>query len=233
MAPQITAPGDLDRVAAAEGLTVQETGFFSRDEPIMGLGSSPEVAARAFQMQQGQVAGRVTTPRGVAFLTLTGVQASYVPKLEEVNDQVHEAVVKDKARQLAATRAADIATRLKAAPDFAAAAKSLNLEAKETDFINQGSALPDLGVSPEVDKVAFALDKGAVSDPISTSTGTAIVKVIDKTVATPELISAQKDSFREQILEERRNRFFTDYMTAAKQRMQIQVSPDAVQRIVG
>jgi peptidyl-prolyl cis-trans isomerase D len=233
MAPQITAPGDLDRVAAAEGLTVQETGFFARDEPIMGLGSAPEVAARAFQMQQGQVAGRVNTSRGIAFLTLTGIQASYVPKLDEVKDAVREAVVKNKARDLAAARAQEIAARLKAAPDFAAAAKSLNLEAKDTDFISRGSALPDLGVSPEVDKVAFALDQGAVSDPISTSAGTAIVKVLEKSVASDELIEAQKDTFRRQLLDERRNRFFTDYMTAAKARMQIQVSPEAVQRIVG
>jgi peptidyl-prolyl cis-trans isomerase D len=231
--PQIKAPGDLDRVAAAEGLKVQETGFFSRDEPIMGLGSAPEITARAFAMQQGQVSDQVTTSRGPAFLTLTAVQASYVPKLDEVKDQVHEALVKQKALALSTEKAKAVAAQLAKASDFAAEAKALKLEAKETDFIARGSALPDLGVSPAVDKVAFALDKGAVSDPIPTANGTAIVKVVDKTVASDELINAQKDNFREQILDERRNRFFTDYMNAAKQRMRIQLNPDAVKRIVG
>jgi peptidyl-prolyl cis-trans isomerase D len=233
VAPQIKAPGDLDRVAAAEGLTVEETGFFSRDEPIVGLGVSPDVASRAFQMEQGQVSPEVRTPRGVIFLTVTGTQASYVPKLDEVKDQVHEAVVKEKARELSASRAGEIAARLKEAPDFARAARGLNLEAKDTDFITRGSPLPDLGVAPEVDKVVFALDTGAVSDPITTASGTAIVKVLERAVATPETIDAQKDRFREELLEERRNRFFSAYMTQAKQRMRIQVSADALQRITG
>src|SRR5262249_33189679 len=35
---QIAKAADLDRVAKANGLTVQESGFFARDEPILGLG---------------------------------------------------------------------------------------------------------------------------------------------------------------------------------------------------
>src|SRR5471030_3208107 len=37
---QIARPADLDKVAKAQGLTVQESGFFARDEPILGLGPS-------------------------------------------------------------------------------------------------------------------------------------------------------------------------------------------------
>ena len=36
---QISKPADLDKVAKAQGLTVQESGFFARDEPILGLGA--------------------------------------------------------------------------------------------------------------------------------------------------------------------------------------------------
>ncbi len=48
---QITKPADLDKVAKAQGLTVQESGFFARDEPILGLGPSPEAANKAFDMK--------------------------------------------------------------------------------------------------------------------------------------------------------------------------------------
>ena len=47
LSKQISKPADLDKVAKAQGLAVQETGFFARDEPIMGLGPSPEAASRA------------------------------------------------------------------------------------------------------------------------------------------------------------------------------------------
>ena len=48
---QISKPADLDKVAKAQGLTVQESGFFARDEPILGLGPSPEAANKAFEMK--------------------------------------------------------------------------------------------------------------------------------------------------------------------------------------
>ena len=37
-ASEISKPADLDTVAKAQGLDVQESGFFARDEPILGLG---------------------------------------------------------------------------------------------------------------------------------------------------------------------------------------------------
>ncbi len=71
---ELTSPADLDRVAKARGLTVQETGFFARDEPVMGLGPAPEVNARAFEMKEGEMSGAVRAARGEVFLTLAGRQ---------------------------------------------------------------------------------------------------------------------------------------------------------------
>ena len=58
---QISKPADLDKVAKAQGLAVQESGFFARDEPILGLGPSPEAASRAFDMKIGEVSPAVRT----------------------------------------------------------------------------------------------------------------------------------------------------------------------------
>src|SRR4029077_12879654 len=81
-------PADLDKVAKAQGLTVQESGFFARDEPILGLGPAPEAANKAFEMKQGDVSGALRASRGFIFETLIAKQDPYVPKLEEVKDRV-------------------------------------------------------------------------------------------------------------------------------------------------
>ena len=36
---ELNKPADLDTIGKANGLEVQETGFFAREEPIMGLGA--------------------------------------------------------------------------------------------------------------------------------------------------------------------------------------------------
>ena len=91
--------------------------------------------------------------------------------------------------------------------------------------------MPDLGVSPAVEQAAFSLPEGAVSEPIATDTGTAIVKVVEKKEVTPAEWQAAKDQFRDQLLTERRNRFFSAYMVKAKQRMKIEVNREVLRRV--
>jgi len=233
LAKQITKPADLDKVAKTQGLVVQESGFFAREEPILGLGPAPEAANRAFEMKEGEVAGPLRTSRGFVFQTFVAKQDPYVPKLEEVKDRVRDEVVKQKARDLTKQKAAEIAAKLKAAPDFEKAAKAAGFEAKTTDLIPRDSPIPDLGQAAEVDAVAFSLPVGAVSDPVATDNATAVVKVLEKQEVSPDEWTNNKDRFREEVLNDRRNRFFAAYMTKAKQKMKIEVNREALQRAVG
>jgi peptidyl-prolyl cis-trans isomerase D len=232
LAKEISKPADLDKVAKARGMTVQESGFFARDEPTLALGTSPEASARVFQMKQGEVEGPVQTSRGFAFITLLNRQDPYVPQLPEVKDRVREAVITQKARELATQKAQELAAKLKSAPDFEKAAKAAGVEPKTTEFLTRESPLPDLGAAPAVEEAAFKLPVGATSDPIATDSGTAIIKVLEKQVVSPADLANVKDKFREELLADRRNRFFSAYMAKAKQRMKIEVNRETVQRVV-
>ena len=229
---QISKPADLDKVAKAQGLTVQESGFFARDEPILGVGPSPEAAARAFEMKQGEVSGPLRASRGFVFETLVAKQDPYVPKLEEVKDKVRDEVVKQKARDLSKQKATEIAAKLKSAPDFEKAAKAAGVEAKTTELIPRDSPIPDLGTAPAVEDIAFSLPVGAVSDPVPTDNATAVIKVLEKQEVSADEWKNNRDRFREEILADRRNRFFAAYMSKAKQKMKIEVNREALQRAV-
>jgi peptidyl-prolyl cis-trans isomerase D len=230
----ISRPADLDRVAKANGLTVQETGFFARDEPIMGLGPAPEATNRAFEMNQGDVSGALRVARGFVFQTLVAKQDSYVPKLDEVKDRVRDEVLKEKARALSREKAATIAAKLKSAGgDFEKAARAAGVEAKTTELITRDQPIPELGAAPAVEDAAFKLPVGAVSDAIVTDNGTAVIKVLEKKETTADEWKTAKDRFREELLTDRRNRFFGAYMVKAKQKMKIEVNRDTLQRVIG
>ena len=233
LAPQIGKPGDLDSVAAANGLQVQESSFFARDEPVMGLGASPEVSARTFQLNPGDVTDAVRTGRGYVFLTLVTRQDPYVPKLDEVKERVREEVIKLRARELSRQKAAQLTSTLKTAADFEKAAKAAGSAAETTELITRDAPIPQLGIAPAVSDLAFKLPVGAVSDPIATDQGTAIVKVLEKQEVSPTELLSNKDRFREELLADRKNRFFGAYMVKAKEKMKIQVNRAALQRVVG
>ncbi len=176
---------------------MQESGFFARDEPILSLGASPEVVARAFDMNQGAVSGAISTSRGIVFITVTGKNDSYIPKLDEVKDKVRDEVVKEKAREFGRQKAAELAVKIKNAPDFEKAAKAGGFTAETTELLTRDAPIPGLGLAPAVTDAAFKLPKGAVSDPISTDTGSAIIKVLDKQEVSDTEITSNKDRFRE------------------------------------
>ena len=230
---EIAKPADLDKVAKSQGTTVLESGFFARDEPVIGLASSPEVAARAFDLKQGEVTSPLKTSRGFAFVTLVAKQEPYVPKLDEAKDKVREEVTKQKARDLSRQKAAEIAVKLKGAADFEKAAKGAGVEAKTTELIAHDAPLPDIGVAAPVMDAAFKLPAGGVSDAIVTDNGTVVAKVLEKKEVTPSEWTEAKDRFREELLTDRRNRFFNAYMVKAKQRMKIEVNRETLQRVVG
>ena len=139
----------------------------------------------------------------------------------------------EKAVEMAKQRAASIATELKSAKDFAAAAKRAGLEIKTTELVARGSAIPDLGISESIDNVAFALPQGGVSDAITTPTGTAIVRVVEKVNVTDAEVEAGKDQLRDELVNLRRDKFFGAYMQKAKQGLKITTREDTLARVVG
>jgi len=230
---RIKKPADMDTVGKEAGLVVSETGFFARDEPVPGIGPTPDVTNQAFQMKDGEVSRGLQSPRGPMYITVTGRREPYVPNLDEVKDRVRDDVIKVHAAELSKQKAGEIAAALRSAKDFAAAAKAQGLEAKDTQLITRGSPIPDVGVSQEVDKAAFTLPAGGVSDPIAMPTATVIVRVAERQEVTPDAFKTAKETFRTQLLNERRAQFFESYMAKAKQGMKIQVNADVAKRIIG
>jgi peptidyl-prolyl cis-trans isomerase D len=230
---RISNANDLATAANENSASVQESGFFAREDPIPGLGAAPQVVTTAFQLADNAVSKAITSPRGPVWVTVSGKRDPYVPTLEEVRERVREDVVRTKARELSRQRASGIAASLRSARDFAAAAKAQGLEAKDTELLPRESAIPDVGISPEVDKVAFQLPVGGVSEPVVTADATVIVRVAEREDVTAAKLAESKDTFREQLLSERRNQFFTAFLNKAKQNMKIEIFTDVARRATG
>jgi peptidyl-prolyl cis-trans isomerase D len=231
IATEVKAPADLDKAANTRGLKVQESPFFTRTEPIPGLGASPEVSEAAFSLEQGKVSGPLRTGTGVAFLTVTGSEAARVPALSEVKDRATNDLKRKKAQDLAKARAQATATTLKGAADFGGAAKAAGLTLRNADGIVRGAAIPEVGPSPAVDQAAFSLPVGSVSDPIPTPNGAVVVKVVSRTDVPTADLAKNRDAIRRELASQKRAQFFASYMTKAKQGMGITIDQAVIQRL--
>ena len=111
--------------------------------------------------------------------------------------------------------------------------KRAGLEIKTTELLARGSAIPDLGMSEAIDAAAFSLPQGGVSDAIATPTGTAVIRVAERVNVTDAEIELGKDTLREELVNQRRDRFFAAYMEKAKTALRINIRQDILAQVTG
>ena len=179
---RITKPADLDTIAKEIGTAVKETDFFAATDPVPGLGQAPAVSASAFQLKDNEVSKALETAAGPVYITVSAKKAAYVPALDEVKDRVRDDATLAKAAELSKQKAADVATSLKAAKEFAAAAKAQGLEAKDSGLVTRGAALPDIGINADVEAAAFGAATGTVVGPVTTPSGAVVVRVAEREI---------------------------------------------------
>jgi peptidyl-prolyl cis-trans isomerase D len=231
IAQQAKTAADLQQAAASRGLTVAESGFFTRDEPIASLGPAPEVTNRAFELKDDEVAGPVRVARGLVIFATSGKEDSKLPALADVKERVREDATRARARELSQARAATLAGDF--AENFAGATKSAGLTPVTTELVARGTAWPNVGISAALDEALFALPAGGVSTPIVTDAGTVVARIVEREDAKADQLATSRESLRQELLAERRAKFFNAYMAKARTRLSITVNPDVVRQIVG
>jgi peptidyl-prolyl cis-trans isomerase D len=227
---EIDDPSDLERVAASRGLQVSDSGLFSREEPLAGLGFAPAVTAEAFTLEPGQVSGLLRTTQGFAFITVEEIKPSYLPELSEVRDRVREDTIRAQAVVRARARAEALA---RAGGSFAAAARAQGVEVKTTELITRDTPLPDVGVSKAVDDAVFALKTGEKTGPIVTGNAVVVARVAGREDVTDEAVAAGRAALKAELRQQQRSAFFAAYMTKAKQDMQIRFNEAALNVVLG
>jgi peptidyl-prolyl cis-trans isomerase D len=232
VAKEIDDPSDLDRVAKARTLAVGDSGLFSREEPLAGLGFAPAVAAEAFRLEVGKTSAMLQTGQGYAFIALAESKPSFLPELAEVKEKVKEDVARDKAVEVARSRAAAMA-QTASRGSFAAAAKAAGVEVRTTDLITRGAALPEVGVNQAVEDAVFALQKGQTSGAIVTPTAVVVARATERTDVTPAEIANAREGLRTDLLQQRRGEFFSAYMAKAQKNLRITYNDNAIKLMLG
>jgi len=233
LAARIKSPADLDAAARENGLKVNESAFFQRGDQLPEFGPTSQVVNEAFQLPDGGVSDAIRTGNSTVFIALAGKEAPRVPKFDDVKERVRADVVTEKAVAAARAKAAEVAAAAKAGTPLAAAAKAAGKDVRTTELIARNSVIADIGVSPAVDAVAFAMPVGATSDAINTENGAAVVKVLEKPAINDTELAAARDSLRRELVSTRQTRFFTAYMNKAKTTLTINRYPDVIARVSG
>ncbi len=223
----------LDTTARENGFTVAKSGPLSRGEGAPPL-TSPALVARAFGLKPSEIEKEpFRVPRGMAFIALAEIKAPRIPDLTEVKEKVKADIVEEGA--LAKARETAVLLRARAEKEgLEKAALAEKLVRKETPaFVGRGQAIGDLGSGAALDEAAFALPEKTLSEPVRTSGGYAILRIMEKKPFDPAAFEAQKATLLASLKSEKKGQLFQAYMTEARQRFTIERRPEAMKRVVG
>jgi len=221
---QVSQKKNLEEPAAANSLEVKETGFFSVNEEIPGIGWSYEFAKAGIELEKNQISNILTkTEKGLYIIQLKDKKEPYIPDYAEVKDAVKNAFVQERSIELAEKKSyeihAAILNDIKLNEKFEDAVKKYAPEVKLTDFISRDSYIPEIGPAREFVDAAFSTGVDSVSRPLKTLQGWVIIHPLEINPVDEIKYIEEKDKFKESLLSDKKeaefDRFFQDLQKRA------------------
>lgn len=224
-------PKDADALKAlanpAESVTFAETGPFSKQQPINGLGYAPAFSNAAFALQKGGVSEAVQTPAGWAVLYLKDVKAPRLPDLKDVEPQVRAAVVRQKQQDQALQQLRQAKAAGKTLDQIAA---EMGLEIKESSEFGAQGAIPGIGNNPELAKAALALNTGQMGDPVGDAQGALLFEVKERKSWDPIQFAAAREQTRETLRRQKLNDLESALLEQRRREMDVTFNPQLLEQ---
>lgn len=232
VAAALRAGRSLEEAAREQGFSVQKSAPLGRGDVVPPL-ASPALLARAFELKKGEASqDPLPVTNGYALISVQDIQPPRMPELKEVQDKVRADVIAEKAFAKARALAADLRSRAEQG-GLEKAAAGLGLVRKQTDaLVARGQPLGDLGASAALETAVYSLPAGALSEPVRTPAGFAVVRVLEKKDYDPAAFEREKATLVASLTEERRGQLFRAYMQEARKRFPVLRRPDALRRVV-
>jgi peptidyl-prolyl cis-trans isomerase D len=214
--------GDYDKVAASSKLHVvtEAPALTKKGQAMFG---SKEVNDWVFEAKKGEISQPMTIAAAhmTIVMQLSDVQPEGLKTVEEVKDQIKTEVARRKRIESVAGQAKQLRATLQPGDDLGKL--GLNDSTLRSKQVVVGPAESVMGIGEEygINNAAFSMKPGEISQPIRGQTGYFIVKLISSAPATKELLGAQKTQLLKTLLQEKQQRFLTQWIDKTKENAKI------------
>ncbi len=190
----------LDAAAAAQGVPVITSDFFSRKDMLPGLGPAPQFMDAVFSEPENSPPDVAPASQGIVVFQLTGVKPAATPTFEEIRSRVEEEFKNERSSALLSQKVQELSDRAKAEHDLKRAAKELGATVKTSDFVLPDAQVPDVGSMSGQASVAFTLKPGEISGPINNGANAVVLQVLDNQQPSEAEYAAKRDQIRDQLM---------------------------------
>jgi len=210
----------LDKAAAAKGLQVVTTDFFTRTDSLPGMGSAPEFMDVVFSAREKTPPDLAPLPHGYAVFELLAVKPPATPTFEEIRSRVENEFKNERASVLLTQKAKELSDRAKAEHDLKKAAKELGATLKTSDLVAPDGQVPDIGSLSGPASVIFDMQPAEISGPISAGANAVVVSLLEKRQPSDQEFAQKKEQIRDSLLQSKQGELFGLFVANLRQQME-------------
>jgi hypothetical protein len=193
----------IDALAKNAGLTIQETPFFSKSDPVpAGFPAALELLAAAFSLAPGEESAWIDLEDASYKVEAAGKTEGRTLSLEEAKDSIRQLLIRQDASKEGRERLKALKPRLEK-EDFEKVLKEEKIDVRSLERYKAGDALSAFGESEQIERAIADLKEGSVSEPFEGPAGAAIAKVIKETPADLKAYEEGKIKFSEAYADEK------------------------------
>ncbi|PYX57528.1 MAG: hypothetical protein DMG73_13070 [Acidobacteria bacterium] len=210
----------LDKAAAAKGLQVVTTDFFTRTDSLPGMGSAPEFMDVVFSAREKTPPDLAPLPHGYAVFELLAVKPPATPTFEEIRSRVENEFKNERASVLLTQKAKELSDRAKAEHDLKKAAKELGATLKTSDLVAPDGQVPDIGSLSGPASVIFDMQPAEISGPVSAGANAVVVSLLEKRQPSDQEFAQKKEQIRDSLLQSKQGELFGLFVANLRQQME-------------
>jgi peptidyl-prolyl cis-trans isomerase D len=217
--------------ARAFGFEVKETQVREKGGMVPGIGLNESITRWAFDQSVGTVSEPFTIPRGYVVMSIADASDAGVKPFEEVKESIRPLALRKKKLEKAEERAAQLKAEL-APSDSLWKVNQLDprVKVQRTGTFTLGGSVPGAGRDPNFLGAVSGLAIGEISPPVKSVRGAYLIQLLSKTPFDSVGYQQQYETLRTQLLQEKRNRFLTDWLAKLKENADIQDNRDKIYR---
>lgn len=221
----------LDAAAQKIGVTPKDTGLLKQGEEIAEIDPSGAISQAIFQLEENETSPPIYTYSGTALAQLRTIEPERAAELEEVIEEVKadylNVMKKEKTLELVETAQKELSNKsLEEIAD-----KYDALEYKTIEDHRRDQYISIIGENKKVDDLAFSLPLNQYSPPVEYDGGYLILRVLDRTEVTREDFEKASDEEKLSLLEEKKNKFFTSFLTKYQEEKGVKIRYDLFMQI--
>jgi peptidyl-prolyl cis-trans isomerase D len=213
----------FEKAAETSGYALRETPEFVKSSVIPGIGVNDAAMNFAFTKKLDAVSEPIAITGGLGVFKITGSREESVRPFEEVKSILHSKVLREKKMQKLKEQAESFAKTLSPTTDLSAAGRTIpGVVVQKTGSFKAVDAPAGVGRDYSFIGQVSSLKPGEFSKPFEGTRGYYIIKLISKTAFDSTQFASEKNTLRDQVLQEKRNRLFSEWMTALRDKATIE-----------